>query len=152
MKPIRKILAIVDLDLVIPPVVDLVRLTAKSYGAQVELIHVFETPGYHGPLVLDPTMEHSEALEHWRTAKVMVGLLKLLAEDGIPSRGRMAFGVVEEEVATLAEKEGFDLIVVGSHSREGLDRFVHFSVAAALIRRAHCPILVLPHLRDAFPG
>ena len=152
MKPIRKILATIDLDLVTSPVIDLVRLMAVSFGAQVELIHVFETPGYHGPLVLDLSQEHSPELEHWRTAKVMVGLLKLLAEDGITCRGRMAFGVVEEEVATLAEKEGFDLIVVGSHSREGLDRFVHFSVAAALIRRAHCPILVLPHLRDAFPS
>jgi nucleotide-binding universal stress UspA family protein len=152
MKPIRKILGTIDLDLVTPPLIQLVREVATSFGAEVELIHVFETPGYQGPARLDLTMEHSPVLEHWRTAKIMVKLLKELAEAGVVAHGRMAFGVVEEVVAAQAEKEGFDLIIVGSHSREGLDRMVHFSVAAALIRLAHCPVLVLPHMRDAIPS
>jgi nucleotide-binding universal stress UspA family protein len=152
MKPIRKILVPIDLDVLTDPVMNLVRQVAVAFGAEVELIHVFETSGYHGPAFLDLSLEHSPELEHWRTAKVMVGLLKTLALDGITARGRMAFGVVEEEVASLAEKEGFDLVIIASHSREGLDRFVQSSVAAALLRRAHCPVLVLPHVHDKVPG
>jgi|GEM_PF-553314 len=152
MKPIRKILVPIDLDVLTDPVMNLVRQVAVAFRAEVDLIHVFETPGYHGPALLDLSFEHSLELEHWRTAKVMVGLLKILAADGITARGRMAFGVVEEEVASLAEKEGFDLIIIASHSREGLDRFVQSSVAAALLRRAHCPVLVLPHVHDKVPG
>ena len=63
----------------------------------------------------------------------------------------MVFGVAEEEVSRLAREENFDLIILGSHSREGLDRFVQSSVAAALIRKASCPVLVLPHVVDVIP-
>lgn len=152
MKPIRKILVPIDLDVHTEPVMDLVRTVALAFGAAVELIHVFETPGYHGPALLDLSFEHAPELEHWRTARAMIRLLKQLASDGIPALGRMAFGVVEEEVGSLADKEKVDLIIVASHSREGLDRFVQSSVAAALLRRAHCPVLVLPHVRDAISG
>jgi universal stress protein A len=150
-KPIRKILVMIDLDLVTTPLIELAHLTANAFGAQLELIHVFETPGYHGPEVLDLSLDQDAEVSHWRTAKMMIALLRGLAAEGIKARGRMAFGVVEEEVCRLAEQEGFDLIVIGNHSRKGLDRFVNSSVSAALIRASPCPVLVLPHLQDVVP-
>jgi len=151
MNPVRKILVNIDLDLATRPVLELARHTALAFGARVELVHVFETPGYQGPAVLDLDTPPAD-LERWRTARVMTGLLRVLAEGGVAARGRMAAGVVEEEVCALARAEAFDLILVGSHSREGLDRFVNASVAAALIRTAPCPVLVLPHVKDVVPG
>jgi len=151
MNPIRKILVTIDLDLATAPVLALARQMATAFKAQVELVHVFETDGYHGPTVLDLASSHEAEVAPWRTAKVMVALLEELANDGIVGRGRMAFGVVEEEVAQLARDEAFDLIVIGSHSREGLDRFLQGSVAGALLRTAPCPVLVLPHVRDVVP-
>jgi universal stress protein A len=151
MKPIQKILVSLDSDLVATPIVELARQVAAALAARVELVHVFETPGYHGPEILELSGEQGPELEHWRTAKMMMGHLKDLAGSGIAARGRMAFGVVEEEVRRLAKEEGFDLIILGSHSRKGLDRFVQSSVAAALIRDASCPVLVLPHVRDIIP-
>lgn len=151
MKPFTNILVTIDLDLITAPVLELARQMAVAFGAGVELVHVFETSGYHGPAVLDLALEPKPALGQWRTAKVMMGLLEKLAEGGITARGRMLEGVVEEEVAKLAREEGFDLIIIGSHSREGLDRFIRSSIAAALIRTAPCPVLVLPHVRDVVP-
>ena len=151
MKPIRKILVMIDLDLATSPVLDLARATAQAFSAHAELLHVFETPGYHGPAILDLTTPPAE-LEPWRTAKVMAGLLRRLAEAGLSARGRMAEGVVEEEACALARAEAFDLIIIGSHSREGLDRFMNASVAGALIRTAPCPVLVLPHVQDVVPS
>ncbi len=151
MKPIKKILVSIDSDLVATPIVELARQVAAAFSAQVELVHVFETPGYHGPEVLELSDEQDPGLEHWRAARIMMGLLKNLAGSGIAARGRMAHGVVEEEVSRLAKEGGFDLIVLGSHSRKGLDRFVQSSVAAALIRNASCPILVLPQVEDVIP-
>ena len=141
----------IDLDLVTSPLIDLAGQAAVAFDARLELIHVFETPGYQGPEILDLAKEQEQAAGPWRTAKAMLGLLKGLAAKGIKARGRMAFGVVEEVVSHLARQEGFDLIVIGNHSREGLDRFVHSSVSAALIRSAPCPILVLPHMQDLPP-
>ncbi len=151
MRPIQKVLVRIDPDLVTTPVLELTRQVAVAFGARVELIQVFETSGYHGPEVLELTDEQDPKLGHWRTARVMMGLLKDLADGGIAVRGRMVFGVAEEEVSRLAREENFDLIILGSHSREGLDRFVQSSVAAALIRKASCPVLVLPHVVDVIP-
>ena len=151
MKPIQKILVRIDPDLVAKPVLELTRQVALAFGARVELIQVFETSGYHGPEVLELADDQGSMLEHWRSARVMMGFLKDLAGSGIAVRGRMAFGVAEEEVSRLAREENFDLIILGSHSREGLDRFVQSSVAAALIRKAPCPVLVLPHVVDVIP-
>jgi nucleotide-binding universal stress UspA family protein len=151
MKRIQKILVRIDPDLVAKPVLELTRQVALAFGARVELIQVFETSGYHGPEVLELADDQGPELEHWRTARVMMGLLKDLAGSGLAVRGRMAFGVAEEEVSRLATEESFDLIILGSHSREGLDRLVQSSVAAALIRKASCPVLVLPHVVDVIP-
>jgi universal stress protein A len=151
MRPIKKILVSLDSDLVATPILDLTGQVAPAFGARVELVHVFETPGYHGPEILELTQDQDPKLEHWRTARAMMGHLRTLAGRGIEARARMAFGVVEEEVSKLARDEGFDLIILGSHSRKGLDRFVQPSVAAALIRNASCPVLVLPQLEDVVP-
>jgi len=152
MKPIARILVTIDLDLATDPVLELAIRMAAAFGAQVEVIHIFETPGYHGPAVLEAGQSHAPELEHWRTARLMVGLLDQLAAAGFKSRGRMAFGVVEEEVSRVARDEAFDLIIIGSHSRQGLDRLMAASVAAGLIRLAHCPVLVLPHVPEVIPG
>jgi nucleotide-binding universal stress UspA family protein len=151
MRPIQKILVSLDADLVATSILELARQVAVAFNARVELVHVFETSGYHGPAVLELSDEQDPGLEHWRAARMMLGFLKDLAGSGIAVRGRMAHGVVEEEVSLLAKEEGFDLIVLGSHSRKGLDRFVQSSVAAALIRTASCPVLVLPQVVDVIP-
>ena len=45
-------------------------------------------------------------------------------------------------VVSEASKE-FDLVVVGSHGREGLDRFLLGSVSHAIVHQVACPVLVV---------
>jgi nucleotide-binding universal stress UspA family protein len=47
-------------------------------------------------------------------------------------------------IAQLASDIGATLIVVGTHNRKGLERFLLGSVAEATVRYAHCPVLVIP--------
>ena len=155
MRPIRKILVPIDLDLDPSTILELASQMALAFGAELELVHIFETPGYGGPKTLSikdkEVPEVQSELKHWRTAQTMMNLLKDLERRGILASGRMAFGVAEETLRDLAEQESMDLVVMGTHSREGLDRFVHGSVAGALIRISPCPVLVLPHIRDLEP-
>lgn len=46
-------------------------------------------------------------------------------------------------ILTFAEKEGVDLIVVGSKAKTGLDRFLIGSVASKVVNHSKCSVLVL---------
>jgi nucleotide-binding universal stress UspA family protein len=42
-----------------------------------------------------------------------------------------------------AEREGVDLIVIGTHGRTGLARLLMGSVAESVVRRSKCPVLTV---------
>jgi nucleotide-binding universal stress UspA family protein len=48
-----------------------------------------------------------------------------------------------------AEARGFDLIVMGTHGRTGLDRLMLGSVARNVLTHAHCSVLIVPPLPGA---
>jgi nucleotide-binding universal stress UspA family protein len=50
-------------------------------------------------------------------------------------------GAPDVEIAQLAGNIEADLLVVGTHGRTGLERFILGSVAESLVRRAPCPVL-----------
>jgi nucleotide-binding universal stress UspA family protein len=51
-------------------------------------------------------------------------------------------------IAEFAESINASLIVASTHGRTGLARLAHGSVAAALVRHARCPVVLMrpPHL------
>jgi nucleotide-binding universal stress UspA family protein len=56
---------------------------------------------------------------------------------------QIAFGDPGTEIADYARRVGADLIVLPSHGRTGIARFLIGSVAERVVRLAHCPVLVL---------
>jgi nucleotide-binding universal stress UspA family protein len=52
-------------------------------------------------------------------------------------------GFVPESVLSLAETEAVDLIVMSTHGRSGLSRWVYGSVAAKVLQAAPCPIFLV---------
>jgi len=48
-------------------------------------------------------------------------------------------------ICEYADQHGVDLIVIGTHGRTGVTRFLIGSVAERVVRHANCPILVVPH-------
>jgi nucleotide-binding universal stress UspA family protein len=55
-----------------------------------------------------------------------------------------------EAIVNLATELRTDLVVLGTHGRSGLERLLLGSVAEAVVRRAPCPILVVPPLRTGY--
>jgi nucleotide-binding universal stress UspA family protein len=47
-------------------------------------------------------------------------------------------------IVQLASDLGADLIVVGTHGRQGVARVLLGSIAESTVRHAHCPVLVIP--------
>ena len=48
-----------------------------------------------------------------------------------------------EAIVAAADSENADLIVVGSHGRSGVSRFLIGSVSDFVVRHAHCPVMVV---------
>lgn len=63
---------------------------------------------------------------------------------GVPIRTRVTFGAPPELIVTVAQQEQVDLIVMSTHGRTGFSRLVYGSVAEAVLRGAHLPVLLLP--------
>jgi nucleotide-binding universal stress UspA family protein len=54
------------------------------------------------------------------------------------------FGDTADGILTCAKEFNADLIVLGTHSRTGLDRFLMGSVAEHVVRHSTIPVLVVP--------
>ena len=66
-----------------------------------------------------------------------------LCAAGMPVRVEVAFGRPAEEIIDFAEREGMDLIVMSTHGRSGLSRWVLGSVADKVLHGSHLPILLV---------
>lgn len=62
----------------------------------------------------------------------------------------MRIGVPADEIVRYAEQHGIDLIVMGTHGREGVMRAMLGSVAETVVRRASCPVLTVHHPEPDF--
>ena len=56
---------------------------------------------------------------------------------------KVVFGAVAESLADFAEKNEFDLIVIATHGRSGISRWVWGSVADKILRSACIPVLMV---------
>lgn len=52
-------------------------------------------------------------------------------------------GGIQEAILASAKRENVDLIVLGTHGRTGVPRFLFGSEAEAMYRHAECPIIVV---------
>ena len=62
---------------------------------------------------------------------------------GVEPRFVTVDGPAAMQTVLAAEREGCDLIVVGSEGRTGMGRILLGSVAEAVVRRAHVPVLTV---------
>jgi nucleotide-binding universal stress UspA family protein len=60
-----------------------------------------------------------------------------------PVARRVEYGDAASEICRVAEDEGFDAIVVGSHGSGFVKRVLLGSVSAHLLHNAPCPVLVV---------
>jgi nucleotide-binding universal stress UspA family protein len=56
---------------------------------------------------------------------------------------RLAEGDAATQILQVAQETGCDLIVMGTHGRTGLGRFLMGSVAEQVLRRTSCPVLTV---------
>ncbi len=73
------------------------------------------------------------------TSQMVSGLVSL----GYEAAPLLLDGPPVELIVQSVRKKQYDLMIVGSHGRKGLSRFVLGSVAHAVVHRATCSVMVL---------
>lgn len=124
------------------PVVNL----ARWVGAKLTLLHVVQVvhqvpPGsmLATPLTLgDPIGDRKVALDALEEQSRLLG-------DDVEVALEVTVGEnVAKEITRYAEQHDVGLIALSSHGRTGLRRVVLGSVAEAVLRHSHVPVLVFP--------
>ena len=68
---------------------------------------------------------------------------RLAAERDVPIETRTRLGSPTQEIVEFAEDEAVDHIVMGSHGRSGVKRFLLGSVAEVVVRHSPVPVTVV---------
>ncbi len=109
----------------------------RAAGSEVVLIHAVEsaTARFIGPAVQD---------EEARTdTEYLQRVATQLRDAGLTCRIRVGAGEPEDEIARIANEEGLDLIVTGSHGHRLFGDLFHGSTASELRHRTRIPVLTI---------
>ncbi|SEK55364.1 universal stress protein [Parapedobacter koreensis] len=122
---------------------------AKMMESSVALIHVIEptAPTNYGadplmgqqPIIIPETTEIQE-----ENSKTLLDEISKQFQDVKEVFTFSRIGSPKQEILTVASEWAADLIIMGTHGRTGFDHFISGSVSESVIRRASCPVLVIP--------
>lgn len=124
---------------------------ARVFGAEIVLMHAFETPIMAFP---DGALVATAELATRIMEGAQAGLDRQLANRkgcGVTLRGVIKQGDAWHMVNETAAEVGAGLIVMGTHGRTGLSRALIGSTAEKVVRTAHVPVLTV-HLADKEPA
>jgi nucleotide-binding universal stress UspA family protein len=117
---------------------------ARCLGAELVLLHVPVEAALYGEGLMGSreVRQVYEAERKWATDTLEARAAEL-RESGLAARGRVVPGIPFEEIVRAAGEETADVIVIGTHGRGRLSRFLLGSVADRVIRLAPCPVLTV---------
>jgi nucleotide-binding universal stress UspA family protein len=79
---------------------------------------------------------------HW-VERRMAALVRRAKNSGVRTEARMVTGDPSSQIVRTARSTRADLIVIGTHGRRGVARFLLGSVAERVIATAPCPVLTV---------
>ena len=117
---------------------------AKQNRAQLIVAYVMPAvlpiaDGYMSPKVY----EEIEAGNRRYGTKHLDVLIAKAKRSGVRARGLLLDGVAADRIVRAAKGQRADLIVMGTHGRTGIARFVLGSVASRVVSHASCPVLTV---------
>ncbi|HEY9198430.1 MAG TPA: universal stress protein [Gammaproteobacteria bacterium] len=146
----RHILVAVDFGAGHEQVIERAKTLALTENARLSLIHVVEY--LHMDLANELVLPQDIELEAQLAATARRKLEELAAgivsaPAGAPVNQWVEMGSTKLEILRVAQEQGADLIVIGSHGRHGLGRLLG-STANAVLHGAPCDVLAV-RIREA---
>ena len=127
---------------------------AKNYGAGIHALHVV-SPVISGAYGTEISVASLTAAFQKDSIHQMAALKTKLKKSGVPIETEVLLGTIDVEIRRAIAKRKIDLVVVGTHGRRGVERWVLGSVTERLMRHCTVPLLVTAsdrHIRSAPPA
>lgn len=121
---------------------------AQSFGATIDLLHVWVIPPYIPPEAMvgvpgNDTQSLSE-LARGSAEQEMQDFVKALRDQGIAiERTLLDSGDPGRTIVDVATRDGHDMIILGTHGRTGLSHLLMGSVAERVVRYSTVPVLTV---------
>lgn len=141
-----RILAPIDESAVTAGVLSWAGELAERFDAGLTVLHVFEFP-LEAHLRAITSSAHAPGRESEIESKARDWLTERIREAGLDTERvdvRAALGEPTFEILAAAERYGVELIVMGSRGAGAVGRTLIGSVADSVVRRARCPVMVIP--------
>ncbi|MCZ4060559.1 universal stress protein [Pantoea sp. LMR881] len=144
----KTILMAVDNSPVAEKVISLTMDEALAHKAQVVVLCCID-PAYSScnqPIEIDAAEDPSDfvaAQDEQNTAEMVVRhALAPLLRAGIDARGMILAGEAADTIIAQSEQLKASMIIMGRRHLSSFNRLLKGSVSAAVIERAHCPVLI----------
>lgn len=118
---------------------------AATYDAQLDVVHVVD-PDLRAASVYEELVDRPvETVSQIEPAvqKTLNTMARSAQKAGIDVHTHIGHGDPASYIAEFAETHAMDLIVLSSHGRSGVERFLVGSVAEKVMRTAPCPIFIV---------
>ncbi|QLD85623.1 universal stress protein [Natronomonas halophila] len=121
------------------PAVDEAIGLARETGAELHVLFVVEDIPY-APEMMDDQVE-GQLREIGEDA--IQDIRERASEEGVEVVSALREGAPHNSILGYADEEGIDAIVMGTHGRSGLDRYLLGSVTERVVRTADVPVLTV---------
>jgi nucleotide-binding universal stress UspA family protein len=114
-------------------------VVAQQAKASLMLLHVLEPVSYG----LDFTLNKNRQSKSSTWTKRLEELVSSHHHTQVPMEFRLRGGLPSDSILDSAQTLPCNLIVMGTHGRRGLSHTISGSVAEAVLRQSHCPIIAV---------
>lgn len=154
----KKILIALDYDFSAQKIAESANELAKAMNAQAILLHVISDAGHYASVNYSPVMGfdmfnsmdlmQSDSTEKLQNAakQYLLKTIEHLGDGNI--QAIVKEGDFGEMILDTAKELGADIIVMGTHSRHGLDKFLMGSVAEKVLHKTTIPLYIIPVVKE----
>ena len=154
----KRVLIALDFDPSAERVADTGYKLATSMNAEIILLHVIADAAYYSSTTYSPIMGFTGFEDNIIDTTVLPLQLekeserfleqtkKHLGEDSI--KILVLDGDFVEVILNTAQEHQADIIVMGTHSRRGLDKLLMGNLAEKVLNRSTIPLLIIPNIED----
>lgn len=140
-----KYLVAIDFSESMKKIIDNVKRCIRNENDEVVLLHVAEPdPDFVGYEVDTEAIRDIEAKRYYKEKCDLEAIKEDLTKEGINSKALLIQGAIVETILKEAEKLSVDVIIMGSHGKNFMERTLLGSSSTGIIHKSSLPVLIVP--------